>query len=216
MARAPSFSASAISAATRAREAGSVRARLGGDRREGLLGRRNVAREHPLLGAQELVVVAIRRLLRGEVRVRLRGLGMLACCCQALRMLLRETGAGCSGFIRLQPAKLTDSIAAKAMAATREDDARVVARGVAPRTGRGRREIAAIPCIPAHPDLKQSEEYSDKRGSGSPLRRGDADRQSGRSVRSRARHAAALRADRGRGHPPHGRAARGISASRRR
>ena len=93
MARAPSFSASAISAATMAREAGSLVRASGETSREGLLGRGDISRERPLLGAQEFIVVALRRRFGREIRIDARGIGVLALRRQLLRTLLILNGA---------------------------------------------------------------------------------------------------------------------------
>ena len=78
---------------------GHQRARIGklGARRrrcrsEGLLGGGKVTGRNPLLGAQQLVVIAVRRVLRRQVRIDARGVGMLAGVRQLLRAFLLPGG----------------------------------------------------------------------------------------------------------------------------
>ena len=188
MARAPSFSASAISAATRAREAGSLVRASGETAGEGLLGRGGIPREHPLLGAQELIVVVLRRRFGREIRIDARGIGVLALRRQLLRTLLILKGAR----HRLD----------QAAAGGEQRERRVPPQS----TGRGRRRITVIRCI----IMRKREQCR------SALRGGDTDRQSRRSRSAGARDAAECCADRRRGYPAYGRAAEAFRHPHRR
>ena len=114
-------------------------ARLRGDRRVLLLGRGDVARENPLLRAQQLVPVPILGRLRGQIRIRAGRIGMLAVLREALRPLRARSGGG---SIRLDQAAAGRSQGERALSSSSRSVLQVILQR------RGRSETAAIPCIP--------------------------------------------------------------------
>ena len=139
-----------------------ARARLGRNGREGLLGLSDVVREHPLLRAQELVVVVIPRRLCREIGVSLSRLGVIPGHGQTLCALLRGGGLRLLG---------------PHQAAGRQEQ-RERERRRERETWTWRDRCHTLHCQFTR-SLSRSEKYSDKPGTGSPVRRGDTHRQPG-------------------------------------
>ena len=142
MARAPSFSASAISAATRAREAGSLVRASGETAANACLAAAMLPASTHCSALEQLVIVAVAPAARLRAP-RTPAPHRHAC---LRRQVLRALLVCRRGLLRLHQA-----------AGGRQS---AIPRAPRSRRSRGRREITAIPCIPV---LKLGADYSDKR-----------------------------------------------------
>ncbi len=182
MAPAPSFSRVGDFRGDQRARGGQAGAGIGGHGRERLLGGGDIAGEHRLLGAQQLVVIVIGGLLLRQFGIQLRRVRVPA------------------GVHQLQGALLLVLRSLRRVDQAARGRHRAISRGPHRAAMDVERSLPYPSCSYLY---VQARIISDKSSTRAALRGGDPDRQSGRPERACLRDLADLRIDRGGGHAPH-------------